>query len=79
MFSLIQVTRLVRHAFEKDAAGFLVAFRGWSRKEILADSKYRYCGLTRTLGAGTEGCWNVGKGKGVMGLVLWIAMWLDYR
>ena len=58
---------------------FLVVFGSWSRKEILADSKYRYCGLIRTLGAGTEGYWNAGKGKGVMGLVLWIAMWLAYR
>ena len=29
-------------------------FGRWSRREILADSKYRYCGLTRTLG------WNGG-------------------
>ena len=79
MFSLIQVTRLVRHAFEKDAAGFLVAFGGWSRKEILADSKYRYCGLTRTLGAGTKDCWNADEGKGVMVLLLGITMWLAYR
>ena len=32
------------------------------------------CGLTRTLGAGTEDCWNADEGKGVMGLVLWITM-----
>ena len=31
------------------------------------------------LWAGTEGCWNAGEGKGVMGLVLWIAKWLAYR
>ena len=73
MISLVKVTRLVRHAFEKDAAGFFfVVFGSWSRsrREILADSKYRYCGLTRTLGAGTEDCWNADEGKSVMGLVL---------
>ena len=58
---------------------FLDVFGRWSRREILADSKYRYCGLTRTLGAGTEDCWNADEGKGVMGLVLWITKWLDYR
>ena len=42
-------------------------------------SRSSRCSLTRTLGAGTEGCGNAGKGKGVMGLVLRIAMWLAYR
>ena len=37
------------------------------------------CGLTRTLGAGTAGCGNAGKGKGVLGLVQLIAMWLAYK
>ena len=37
------------------------------------------CGLTRTLGAGTKGCWKVDEGKGVLVLVLGITMWLAYR
>ena len=55
--------KLLALSWQKVVARFLVDFGNWSLKEILVGSKYRYCGLAKSLARRTGSSEDVGKGE----------------
>ena len=62
--------KLLALSWQKVVARFLVDFGNWSLKEILVGSKYRYCGLARSLGNESGGLRARGQREDAVGLKL---------